>query len=403
MRHRKDGLYRRDNGNISFRFKDEDGKCKEHYTGTTDRDTALDIKEQFLRDLNDGVLPTEMGKWRLDQAERWWNEHRKSRIAEGTAKSERYRLQHFERILGNKRLDKIRNHDIDFYQDRRLKEGVGARTINKEILLLSQILKKAKAWGRLRDDYKALRTQETDIGRALTRDQLSALAQIAEMNKDWECAFYGSVLAANTGLRGGEIKKLQIGSIDLEKRQLRIFRSTTKTDAGARHIELNRDAAEAAWRLLFRARFHGATEPDHYLMPKYLSRIKYGNDKGGKGYDPRQHQMYWDTAWHTLTTAVRCPGCRELQAPAEVCQNDKCKSDMRDVKSPTEGLRFHDLRHTFITHMVERGVPIGTIQALVGHMSGRMVRHYTHISSGAARKAVELLDLEPMLTSRIAS
>ena len=47
--------------------------------------------------------------------------------------------------------------------------------------------------------------------------------------------------------------------------------------------------------------------------------------------------------------------------------------------------------------MVERGVPLGTIQAFVGHMSTRMLTHYTHITSGAARKAVELLDTEPIL------
>ena len=33
----------------------------------------------------------------------------------------------------------------------------------------------------------------------------------------------------------------------------------------------------------------------------------------------------------------------------------------------------------------------------VGHMSAWMVRHYTHVSSGAARKAVELLDSDPIL------
>jgi integrase len=61
------------------------------------------------------------------------------------------------------------------------------------------------------------------------------------------------------------------------------------------------------------------------------------------------------------------------------------------------GLRFHDLRHTFITQMVELGVPLGVIQTFVGHLSARMVGHYTHITTGAARKAVELLDAQPIL------
>lgn len=47
--------------------------------------------------------------------------------------------------------------------------------------------------------------------------------------------------------------------------------------------------------------------------------------------------------------------------------------------------------------MVELGVALGVIQTFVGHMSARMVRHYTHVSSGAARKAVELLDSDPIL------
>jgi integrase len=167
---------------------------------------------------------------------------------------------------------------------------VGAHSINKEILLLSQILKKAKLWRRLRDDYKPLPTQPSDIGRALSRGELGALAQVAQTDVAWEAAFYGSVLAANCGLRGGEIKKLRIKVIDLERRRLLILRKTTKTNAGARHIELNLDAREAAWRLWLRARRLGATDPDHYLMPKHLSRIMYGPDKGKRGYDPTQHQ-----------------------------------------------------------------------------------------------------------------
>ena len=66
-------------------------------------------------------------------------------------------------------------------------------------------------------------------------------------------------------------------------------------------------------------------------------------------------------------------------------------------KAGFPSLRFHDLRHTFITHMVEKGVALGVIQTFVGHMSAPMVRHYTHVSSGAARKAVELLDSDPIL------
>ena len=148
-------------------------------------------------------------------------------------------------------------------------------------------------------------------------------------------------------------------------------RTCSKTDAGARHVELNRDATEAALRLLSRACSLGSQNPEHFLLPKHLSRIKYSPDAGKRGYDPTQHQNCWRKAWASLTE-----------------------------KANLKGLRFHDLRHTFITHMIERGAPVALIQSLVGHVNARMVRHYTHVTTGAARNPVALLDSEPILEQR---
>jgi integrase len=200
---------------------------------------------------------------------------------------------------------------------------------------LADDLKKARLWKRLADDYQPLKTRASDIGIALTREQLRKLTEAALTNEDWMAAFYGSVLAANIGLRGGEIKKLKISALDLEKRQLRVRRANAKTDASARFIELNLDATEAAIRLLTRANLLGAIEPNDFLMPKCPSNVSHGPQKGKRGYDPKQHQVYWDTARKSLTD-----------------------------EAGLSGLRFHDLRHTFITQMVERDVPLGVIQTL---------------------------------------
>jgi integrase len=367
---KRDGLYKR--GTIyAFRFKDSSGIWREKQTGKRERQEAKDFRTAFLSDVQKGTLPTHMADWTLEQARDWWLEFRKPRIAAPTLAAEAYRLKPMIRLLGNIRLKQITHVDLDNYVTKRLAEKVACWTINKEVLTWSMILKKAKLWRRLADDYKPLKTKASDIGRALSRDELRHLAAVAATDVDWEAAFYGSVLAANTGLRGGEIKRLRIGSLDLENRRIVISTTGTKSDAGARTVELNRDATEAAARLLMRAGElkAPATKPDHYLMPKHLSRVAFGEHKGERGYDPNQHQLYWDTAWHSLTEKAGFPG-----------------------------LRFHDLRHTFITHMVELGVSLGVIQTFVGHMSARMVRHYTHVSSGAARKAVELLDSDPILT-----
>ena len=369
MSRKRDGLYRR--GNIfAFRYKDIAGVWREKQTGKRDRQEAKDVRAEFLGQLQNGTLPTQMADWTLEQARVWWMDFRKPRVATGTLTAEGYRLKPMIRLLGDIRLKQITNIELDNYVTKRLAAEIAPWSINKEVLTWSMILKKAKLWRRLADDYKPLKTKVSDIGRALTRQEFRHLADTASKDVDWMAAFYGSVLAANTGLRGGEIKKLRIGSIDIENRRLKIRRADTKSDAGARTVELNRDATEAASRLLLRASLlkPPATKPEHYLMPKDLSRIAHGKHKGERGYDPDQHQQYWDTAWHSLTEKAGLPG-----------------------------LRFHDLRHTFITHMVELGVPLGVIQTFVGHMSARMVRHYTHVTSGAARKAVELLDSDPIL------
>jgi integrase len=55
------------------------------------------------------------------------------------------------------------------------------------------------------------------------------------------------------------------------------------------------------------------------------------------------------------------------------------------------GLRFHDMRHLCITELAERGAPDQTIMALAGHVSRRMLEHYSHIRMTAKREAVDSL------------
>ena len=65
------------------------------------------------------------------------------------------------------------------------------------------------------------------------------MRQPAAKRDAWLVCYCTEVLAANTGLRGGEIKKVRMGQVDLENRRLVVTRASTKTDAGSRTIELN--------------------------------------------------------------------------------------------------------------------------------------------------------------------
>jgi hypothetical protein len=99
--------------------------------------------------------------------------------------------------------------------------------------------------------------------------------------------------------------------------------------------------------------------------------------------------MSWRTAWRALTSAIRCPACAILQKPGAVCDNEKCKFDLSKIKSPTAGLRFHDLRHHAITELAESPASEQTILAIAGHVSSRMLRHYSHIRLEERRAALD--------------
>jgi integrase len=93
----------------------------------------------------------------------------------------------------------------------------------------------------------------------------------------------------------------------------------------------------------------GFKEPDHYIWMRTRPTL-----------DPTRPAVKWDTAWHSLRKAANLPG-----------------------------LRFHDLRHTCITELAESGVADMTIQSIAGHLSRRMLEHYSHIRIAAKRKALD--------------
>ena len=48
------------------------------------------------------------------------------------------------------------------------------------------------------------------------------------------------------------------------------------------------------------------------------------------------------------------------------------------------GLRFHDLRHTVITELAEMGVADHVLESISGHLSRRMLEHYSHTHPSVA-------------------
>jgi len=224
--------------------------------------------------------------------------------------------------------------------------------------------------------------ERRDIGRALQPEEKLHLLKLAQSKPEWETAYLASVLALNTTMRGCEIRELRWRDVDLMDRSLVIRRS--KTLAGERMIPLNANAHTAIMRLRERAQkdFGAALQSDWYVFP---------SAEGYSKPDPKKPMSGWRSAWRSFTRAVSVPVCGELQNPAKTCRNSECAADIEKVRSSISGLRFHDLRHHSITELAESQASDRTIMSIAGHVSQKMLAHYSHVRIEAKRKALDAL------------
>ena len=349
-------IYRRGKQGIywyRFRFA---GRMIHESTKTQSKTLARDGERQRRRELEEkwnrverrSLPPT------FRHASSAWLEAEKPHLAERTYEIYEVAVRcHLSPAFGPRLLCDIGADTIAAYQARRKEAGASARTINKELQVLRQILKRHKLWGNLQGDVKFER-EHRDIGKALTRGEEKKLLKACASN-----ALLNAVvtLALNTALRKNEIRTLRWSQVDFEKRSVTVGRAKTQAGSG-RVIPLNQPAFDSLVRWAGRLVESNAED---YVFPACEAAGIEREHPDRERIDPSHPIKSWRSAWRT---ALERAGLQ---------------------------LRFHDLRHTCITKLAESQASEQTLMAIAGHVSRSMIEHYSHIRMEAKRRATDAI------------
>jgi len=250
-----------------------------------------------------------------------------------------YSLNYLNKMYGDRKLAEITPKDIDDFKEARLKYAKPA-TVNRELSTLRQIFNLAKRWGRFFGQnpvsMSGLLPENNMKERILTAEQEETL--LSHSNPYLRPII---ITALQTGMRKSEIITLKWSNVDLANGVITIEQTNTKNKK-TRRIPVN-----FCMRTVFRQQKLRSGGSDFvFLSHAGLPYKKHDSLKGA---------------------FVRA-----------------CK------KAGLNDLRFHDLRHTCATRMIERGASIVAVSKILGHSDIKMTMRYSH-PENSVKEAVELL------------
>jgi integrase len=211
------------------------------------------------------------------------------------------------------------------------------------------------------------------------------------------------VLALETGARFNTVRTLQWRNIDFANRCLKFGKDKTAAGTG-RVVPLNPRATTV---LTFWAQQFPERKPEHYVFP--LEKCSGAGQEdtfgfvGSKTYDTDPTQPIGDIkeAWEAAKKRTRrhCPNCKsgilaDKPRPETGYTCIECKAEVQDLPASLVAVRFHDLRHTAVTRMIDAGVPLPKIAKIVGWTAGTMAKmaaRYGHFGIEELRGAVEAI------------
>ncbi|MDB2577174.1 site-specific integrase [Planctomycetota bacterium] len=254
-------------------------------------------------------------------------------------------LERLQALLGGpqRHLESIGQSDVASLKERLLRDGRSPATVNQYLAYLRAILRRAK-------DHWGVETGTVRVGLLPLNNK-----RIRCLTDDEEERLMGALVSRpalrdlvsfllRTGARLREATRLDWADVDLEQRRITF---TTTKNGEARSVPISEGfTAELLER---RAGPRGAFQR---VNPFY-----------GDGVPPREYR----SPHGAFRTACRRAGVGDF--------------------------RLHDLRHTFASRLVARGVSLYQVSRLLGHRDVRMTQRYAHLSIDDLREAIRSVEL----------
>jgi len=236
-------------------------------------------------------------------------------------------LKHLRTFYKGRQLSEIKPHDVDDYKSSRLNE-VSPATVNRELEVLRHLFNLADRWNKFFGKNPVSRAGLLPLNNQ--KERILSLDEEKRLLTSCDTYLRNIIITAlYTGMRKSEIISLKWENIDLDSNIITIDQTNSKSKK-ARRMPIN----TVVRRLLLEQRLKSAVNDYVFLSSKGTPYLRQ------------------DSLNRAFKLALQ--------------------------KAEIKGLRFHDLRHTAATRMIESGYSIVAVKEILGHSSLDMTMRYAH-------------------------
>jgi integrase len=324
--------------------------------------------DAFLTDARRGVLPEKPTTATVtveDAANEWLRhaEHQR-RVKPATLADYKGAVKtHIVPAFGDRRIEDVTSRLIDRWQARLAETKLSTRTRSKLLTILHGIFERARREHGLPMNPVAgvERPRESYSGDYdfYSPEEVWALVRAAESEQD--AAIF--LTAAFTGLRQGELRALRWRDVDFANEVIRVTRGISLTEIGSpkgrriRSVPMIPEVAGALAKLWQRGVFTG---DDDLVFPGLRTGKRVAAVLDAEEWSEEQDEIL--VAEPLDRSALR----RRFVAARK-------RAELRPI-------RFHDLRHTFGSLVINQANP-AEVQAYLGHSDYRTTQRYLHHKS----------------------